>query len=73
MMNTWLPTLLEDGQYHIDIPFSEETQIRSLQDAGFKNIKIIFRTSRSNVVAAKPEIAEHHDRRGNPQKSPGSC
>lgn len=46
-------TPLEDGQYHIDIPFSEVTQIQTLRDAGFKDINIIFRTSRSNVVIAK--------------------
>ena len=51
--------LLEDGQYHIDIPFSEETQIRALKDAGFKDINIIYRTSRSNVVVAKSGMASH--------------
>lgn len=50
-------SLLEDGQYHIDIPFSEETQIRALKDAGFKDINIIFRTSSSNIVVAKSGIA----------------
>jgi tRNA (cmo5U34)-methyltransferase len=50
-------SLSDDGQYHIDIPFSEETQIRALKDAGFKEVDIIFRTSRSNVVVAKPEMA----------------
>ena len=48
-------SLLDDGQYHIDIPFSEERQIRALKDAGFKEVDIIFRTSRSNVVVAKPD------------------
>ena len=50
-------SLLDDGQYHVDIPFSEETQIRALKDAGFKEVNIIFRTSKSNVVVAKPEMA----------------
>jgi tRNA (cmo5U34)-methyltransferase len=50
-------SLLDDGQYHIDIPFSEETQIRALKEAGFKEVSIIFHTSRSNVVVAKPEVA----------------
>lgn len=45
-------SLLEDGQYHIDIPFSEETQIRALKEAGFKKINVIFRESSSNVVVA---------------------
>lgn len=45
--------LIEDGEYHIDIPFSEETQIQTLKEAGFKTIDVIFRTSKSNVVAAK--------------------
>ncbi len=45
--------MLEDGQYHIDIPFSEETQIRVLKEAGFRDINVIFRTSKSNVIVAK--------------------
>lgn len=45
-------SLLEDGQYHIDIPFSEESQIQALESAGFEEVNIIFRTSRSNVVVA---------------------
>ncbi|MBN1906796.1 MAG: class I SAM-dependent methyltransferase [Deltaproteobacteria bacterium] len=45
--------LLEDGEYHIDIPFSEETQIKALKEAGFENINVIYRTSRANVVVAK--------------------
>ncbi len=48
-------SLLEDGQYHIDIPFSEETQFRILKEAGFREVEVIFRTSRSNVIVAKPE------------------
>lgn len=47
-------SMMEDGQYHIDIPFSEETQIRAIKDAGFKKIDVIFRASRSNVVVAYP-------------------
>ena len=50
-------SLSDDGQYHIDIPFSEETQIRALEEAGFKEVNIIFRTSRSYIVVAKPEMA----------------
>ena len=45
--------MLDNGQYHIDIPFSEETQFRALKDAGFRNIDVIFRSSRSNVVVAR--------------------
>jgi tRNA (cmo5U34)-methyltransferase len=44
--------LIEDGQYHIDIPFSEKTQIKALKDAGFKEVNVLFRTSRANVVIA---------------------
>ena len=44
---------MEDGQFHIDIPFSKETQIHTLKEAGFRKIDIIFRTSKSNVVAAE--------------------
>ena len=43
---------LEDGEYHIDIPFSEKTQIQALKDAGFKEVDVIFRTSKANVVTA---------------------
>jgi len=43
---------LKNGKYHIDIPFSEERQIQVLKDAGFENINVVFRASRSNVVAA---------------------
>lgn len=43
---------LEDGQFHIDIPFSEETQTRALKNAGFREVKVVFRTSRSNVIVA---------------------
>jgi tRNA (cmo5U34)-methyltransferase len=43
---------MEDGKYHIDIPFSEGTQIKALKDAGFKEVNVIFRTSRANVVIA---------------------
>ncbi len=50
-------SLLDDVQYHIDIPFSEETQFRALRDAGFGKVKVLFRTSRSNVIVAKPEKA----------------
>jgi len=46
--------LLEDGQYHIDIPFSEVTQIRALKEAGFSKVDVIFRTSNANVVVANP-------------------
>ena len=48
-------SLVDDGKYHIDIPFSEETQIRTLKEAGFGKVDVIFRTSRSNVVAARKE------------------
>ncbi|RLI45092.1 class I SAM-dependent methyltransferase [Candidatus Bathyarchaeota archaeon] len=50
-------SLLDEGLYHIDIPFSEETQIRALNDAGFDKVQVLFRTFRSNVVVAKPESA----------------
>jgi tRNA (cmo5U34)-methyltransferase len=45
---------LEDGQYHVDIPFSEETQLCALREAGFTDIDVIFSTYRSNIVVAKP-------------------
>ena len=44
----------EDGTYHVDVPFSEKTQLRALKDAGFSEIDVIFRTYRSNIVVAKP-------------------
>ena len=48
-------SLLDEEQYHIDIPFSEETQLQTLRDAGFNNVNVLFRTSRSNVIVAKAE------------------
>lgn len=45
-------SLMEDGQYHIDIPFSEKTQSHVLKDAGFKEVNVVFRTSKSNVIVA---------------------
>ncbi len=48
-------SLLDEELYHIDIPFSEETQIQALNDAGFGKVQVLFRTFRSNVVVAKPE------------------
>ncbi|HVN98213.1 MAG TPA: class I SAM-dependent methyltransferase [Syntrophorhabdaceae bacterium] len=50
-------SLSEDKQYHIDIPCSEETQIRTLKEAGFQEVDVIFRTSKSNIVVAKTERA----------------
>ena len=47
-------SMIEDGQFHIDIPFSEETQLRTLNEAGFRKVDILFRTSKSNVLAAYP-------------------
>lgn len=44
----------EDGQYHIDIPFSETTQLKTLKEAGFSDADVIFRISKSNIVVAKP-------------------
>ncbi|NLD35903.1 MAG: class I SAM-dependent methyltransferase [Desulfatiglans sp.] len=44
--------LIEDGEYHIDIPFSEEAQMQALKDAGFQNVNVLFRTPRANVVVA---------------------
>lgn len=50
-------SLLNDVQYHIDIPFSEETQLKALKNAGFSKVDVIFRTERSNVIVAKTDIA----------------
>ena len=44
--------LPEDGLFHIDIPSSEKTQMTALREAGFKDIRVLFRTDRSNVIAA---------------------
>ena len=45
--------LPENGLYHIDIPSSEKTQIMALKEAGFKDIRVIFRADRSDIVAAR--------------------
>jgi tRNA (cmo5U34)-methyltransferase len=44
--------LPEDGLFHIDIPSSEKTQMMTMREAGFKEIRVLFRTYRSNVIAA---------------------
>ncbi|MBW2623651.1 MAG: class I SAM-dependent methyltransferase [Deltaproteobacteria bacterium] len=46
-------TLPEDGLYHIDIPSSEKTQMTALREAGFKEIQVLFRTDRSDIIAAR--------------------
>lgn len=47
-------SLSDAGSHHIDIPFSENTQQRALNEAGFANLQVVFSTKRANVcVAAK--------------------
>jgi len=48
-------SLEEELPYHVDIPFSERSQIRALRRAGFEEVEVLFRSSRSNIVVAKPE------------------
>ena len=36
-----LPGKAKPGEYHIDIPFTVETQVKLLQDAGFKSVEIM--------------------------------
>jgi len=50
-------SLSEDLNYHIDIPFSEETQFKALKDAGFSKVDVIFRTAQSNIIVAKSGMA----------------
>lgn len=40
-------------KYHIDIPFSIETQIQLYKEANFKNVEIIFQTEKSAVFKVK--------------------
>ena len=39
--------------YHIDIPFSIETQTKALEKANFRNIDIIFQTDNSAILVSK--------------------
>lgn len=43
----------EDGDYHIDIPFSETTQGNTLRQAGFSKVEIIFQVAKCNIVVAR--------------------
>jgi tRNA (cmo5U34)-methyltransferase len=45
--------LSEDGLFHIDIPSSEKTQMTALREAGFKDIRALFRTYRSDIILAR--------------------
>jgi tRNA (cmo5U34)-methyltransferase len=39
--------------FHIDIPFSIKTQKKTLQEANFRDIEIIFQNEKSTIVKAK--------------------
>lgn len=41
-----------DGYYHIDIPFSVETQTRILLEAGFQSVEVIWQEGAAAVMAA---------------------
>lgn len=43
----------EKGLYHIDIPFTIETQKELLRDAGFKNIDIIWQVGNKIIMVAE--------------------
>lgn len=43
---------IANGSYHIDIPFSKETQIKLFKDAGFSKIDIIWEKERSVIFVA---------------------
>lgn len=42
-----------DGYYHIDIPFSVETQTRLLLEAGFRSVEVTWQESAAAVMVAK--------------------
>lgn len=43
---------IANGSYHIDIPFSKETQIKLFKDAGFSKIDVIREKERSVIFVA---------------------
>ena len=45
-------SLSDPGLHHIDIPFSEKTQQRALNKAGFANLQVVFSAKRANVCVA---------------------
>jgi tRNA (cmo5U34)-methyltransferase len=42
-----------DGAYHVDIPFSVETQLRLLSDAGFSEANLVWRAGAAAVFVAR--------------------
>lgn len=44
--------LLDNQIYHIDIPFSVDTQKRLLMEAGFSNVKVIYQKQNSAILIA---------------------
>lgn len=42
-----------DGFYHIDIPMTEETQVKLLKKAGFSEVEVIFRAESNRVFVAR--------------------
>ncbi|MCK5490945.1 MAG: class I SAM-dependent methyltransferase [Candidatus Pacebacteria bacterium] len=43
---------IDNGTYHIDIPFSKETQMKLFQDAGFSRVDIIWEKESSVIFVA---------------------
>lgn len=43
----------ENGKYHIDIPFSIETQTKLLLDAGFCHIEVIWKDGEAAILVAR--------------------
>ncbi len=43
----------QNGKYHIDIPFSIETQTKLLLDAGFSSIKVIWKEGEAAILVAR--------------------
>jgi hypothetical protein len=42
-----------DGYYHLDIPFSLETQFRLLREAGFATVELLWQAGLSAVYVAR--------------------
>ncbi len=43
----------KDELYHIDIPMTEETQVKLLKEAGFSRVEVIFKAEANRVFVAK--------------------
>ncbi|MBA4320511.1 MAG: class I SAM-dependent methyltransferase, partial [Flavobacterium sp.] len=41
-----------EGLYHLDIPFTTDTQIQLFKDAGFKSAKVFWQGFNASIILA---------------------